>query len=328
MRAPPDRSTSVVIGTPSPRAFGSAATGTEYTLPLLPKPSSVSTVRHSNAPYSVSPALNVNCAGSWPMPVRARIQPFSEMMTVTGSSTTFCSATAFCASSISVRRASPNCLVSASISLMMARFIDAGLSSRSCSAPRSLRSSASSCWILIASSRTELAVAVAVGVGQVDREAGAVGQRDVERAAAGGGAVGQAAVGYLAGGGQLLHVEGIVARQCLGGGGGGADGRAERGRVGDHAFHVRQGLDGAVEAGHRRLQRGQRARFGGGVGGVGLELGTGIRLAFGGQGRRRAGRVVGRPERGRPGGGIADRGRRGGCYGRGHDRTPRKVKYT
>ena len=153
MRAPPDRSTSVVIGTPSPRAPGSAATGTEYTLPLSPKPSRVSTVRHSNAPYSASPALKVNWATSWPMPVRARTQPFSETMTVTGSSTTFCSATAFCASSITVRRTSPNCLASASISRMITRFMVDGLSRMSCSVAFSLRSSASSCWILMVSRR-------------------------------------------------------------------------------------------------------------------------------------------------------------------------------
>ena len=74
-------------------------------------------------------------------------------MTVTGSSMSFCSALARSASSISVRRASPNCLPSASISRMTRRFIDDGFSSRSCSEDFSLRSSASSCWILIASSR-------------------------------------------------------------------------------------------------------------------------------------------------------------------------------
>ena len=74
-------------------------------------------------------------------------------MTVTGSSTTFCSTAAFCASSIRVRRGSPNCLASASISLMIRRFMVDGLSRMSCSVPFSLRSSASSCWILIVSRR-------------------------------------------------------------------------------------------------------------------------------------------------------------------------------
>jgi hypothetical protein len=40
----------VVSGWPSPRAPGSTATGIEYTRPLLPKASSVSTVRHSKVP--------------------------------------------------------------------------------------------------------------------------------------------------------------------------------------------------------------------------------------------------------------------------------------
>ena len=45
------------MGWPSPRPPGSMATATEYTRPLLPKASKVSTVRHSKAPYKASPAL-------------------------------------------------------------------------------------------------------------------------------------------------------------------------------------------------------------------------------------------------------------------------------
>ncbi len=95
--------------------------------------------------YMRSPALNENWPASWPWPLRARTQPLCDTITVTGSSTTFCSTTAFSASSISVRRASPNCLASASISLITRRFSEAGLCSKSCSVAFSLRSSASSC---------------------------------------------------------------------------------------------------------------------------------------------------------------------------------------
>jgi topoisomerase-4 subunit A len=92
---PLSSSMSVVMGWPSPRAPGKLATGTLYTRPLLPKTMSVSTVRHSKVPYRPSPALKAKLPASWPWPVRARTQPLLEMTTVTGSSTTLISATAF-----------------------------------------------------------------------------------------------------------------------------------------------------------------------------------------------------------------------------------------
>ena len=143
----------MVIGCPSPRAPGRLATGTVYTRPLLPKTSRLSTVRHSNVPYSPSPALKAKPAASCPWPWRARTQPFSLTTTVTGSSITFTSATARFSAWISVRRASANCLASPSISLTIRRRRLAGLPRMSSRLPCSLRSSDSSCSILMASSR-------------------------------------------------------------------------------------------------------------------------------------------------------------------------------
>jgi hypothetical protein len=114
---PASRSISVVIGTPSPRPPGSVETATLYTRPLLPKTSSVSTLRQGNTPYSASPALKASAAGSTSWPLSARTQPFRLTTTVTGSSTTFTSATARRSSWIRVRRSSPKALASASISL-------------------------------------------------------------------------------------------------------------------------------------------------------------------------------------------------------------------
>ena len=51
-------------------------------------------MRHSNVPYSPSPALKAKPAASCPWPWRVRTQPFSLTTTVTGSSITFTSATA------------------------------------------------------------------------------------------------------------------------------------------------------------------------------------------------------------------------------------------
>ena len=88
---------------------------------------SVSTVRHSKVPYRPSPALNAKLPASWPWPVRARTQPLLEITTVTGSSTTLISATAFFSAWISVRRASAKVLASASISLTIRRLQAAGV---------------------------------------------------------------------------------------------------------------------------------------------------------------------------------------------------------
>jgi hypothetical protein len=138
----------VVTGWPSPRAPGSVATGIEYTRPLLPNASSVSTVRHSKVPYRPSPALKAKLAASWPWPWRARTQPFCDTTTVTGSSTTFTSATARFSAWISVRRASANCLASCSISLTISRRSAAGLPRISSSFFWSSRRSFSSCSML------------------------------------------------------------------------------------------------------------------------------------------------------------------------------------
>ena len=112
-----------------------------------------STVRHSMVPYRPSPALKAKLAGSWPWPVRARTQPFWLMTTVTGSSITLTSATARFSAWIRVRRSSPYCLASASISLTTVRRKVAGLERMSSSLPCSVRSSASSCSILMPSRR-------------------------------------------------------------------------------------------------------------------------------------------------------------------------------
>ena len=113
----------------------------------------VSTVRHSNVPYKPSPDLKAKALASWPWPVRARTQPFSETTTVTGSSTTLTSATAFFSSWISVRRGSAKVLASASISLTIKRRSADGLPTMSSSLACSSRNSLSSCSILIASKR-------------------------------------------------------------------------------------------------------------------------------------------------------------------------------
>ena len=81
-----------------------------------------------------------------------RTQPFCETTTVTGSSTTLISATAFFSSRMRVRRSSPNCLASASISLIICRRSTDGLSMMSRSFFSSSRRVESSCSILMASS--------------------------------------------------------------------------------------------------------------------------------------------------------------------------------
>ncbi len=150
---PASSSISVVTGWPSPRALGSCATGTEYTRPLLPNTTRVSTVRHSKAPYSASPALKPKLAASCPWPLRERTQPFSDTTTVTGSSTTRTSTADFFSAWMSVRRGSANCLASASISFTIRRRSAAGLPRMSSSFSWPARRSLSSCSILRASRR-------------------------------------------------------------------------------------------------------------------------------------------------------------------------------
>jgi hypothetical protein len=147
---PPDRSTRVVIGTPSPRAPGRAATGTEYTLPLSPNTNRLSTVRHSNAPYSAVAGLEREL-GDVVADAGARAHPaflgdhdrdrFVDDLLLGHRLLRFLDQRAAVVAVL---------LLVGSIS-DDGRFMDDGLSRMSCSF--SLRSSASSCWILIASRR-------------------------------------------------------------------------------------------------------------------------------------------------------------------------------
>ena len=73
-------------------------------------------MRQASSAARPSPSLNDSVAGSTPWPWRARTQPFFEKITVNASSSTGVSSTAFSDSSITVRRLSPNALMSASIS--------------------------------------------------------------------------------------------------------------------------------------------------------------------------------------------------------------------
>ena len=110
-------------------------------------------MRHSKVPYRPSPALKAKLPASWPWPVRARTQPFWLTTTVTGSSSTLTSSTAFFSAWIRVRRGSAKVLASASISLTMRRRSAVGLARMSSRRWRSSRRPANSCSILMASSR-------------------------------------------------------------------------------------------------------------------------------------------------------------------------------
>ena len=99
--------TSVFTGAPSPRPEGMAAASTVKVLPEAASTITGSVVLHSRVCSSASPSLKVRVERSTPWPPRARIQPFCDRITVTGSSSTETSSCARSSVLIRVLRSSP-----------------------------------------------------------------------------------------------------------------------------------------------------------------------------------------------------------------------------
>ncbi len=99
--------TSVLTGAPSPRPLGMSAAAMVKVLPEAASTITASVVLHSMVWSSASPSLKVSVARSSACPVRARIQPLRDRITVSGSSTTVRSICARSAVLISVLRSSP-----------------------------------------------------------------------------------------------------------------------------------------------------------------------------------------------------------------------------
>ena len=114
--------TSVFTGAPSPRPLGISAAAM---VNVLPEPASTiteSVVLHSSVCAAASPSLNASADKSSPCPVRARIQPLRDRITVSGSSTTVRSTCARSAVLMSVRRSSPYFFASSASSLTTSFF--------------------------------------------------------------------------------------------------------------------------------------------------------------------------------------------------------------
>ena len=144
--------TSVFTGAPSPRPLGIAAASMVKLLPEAESTITWSVVLHSSVCSDASPSLKLKELRSSAWPVRARIQPFCERITVIGSTTTVRSTCERSAVLISVRRSSPYFFASSSSSRTTSFFSSLSSPSRALSSLRSALSAFSSSASLMPSS--------------------------------------------------------------------------------------------------------------------------------------------------------------------------------